>query len=87
MIRNGITVCDFGAGTDAMLYKGVRMARPSMPCRKLEAYFPSLAAPPATLPPSAPPTPLSPPSLGSTPFLVKDGGYGDGGGGDNDAGL
>jgi hypothetical protein len=33
-IRNDVSVCDLGADTSAVLFKGEEMSRKSMPCRR-----------------------------------------------------
>ena len=49
LLGNNVSVCDLGARTSALLYKGVRYARPSLPC----GHAAGAADPPSAQPPAA----------------------------------
>jgi len=56
MVASNVTVCDLGAGTSAVRFKGVLIARPSLPCRHLpDVRLDGRRDPPARVPTSKPP--------------------------------
>jgi hypothetical protein len=63
LVGSNVTVCDLGAGTAEVRYKGVVVPRPSLPCRALPAVrrAPGTAAAAAAAASSPPPFPLAPP--------------------------
>ena len=63
LVASGITVCDLGAGTASVLYKGERHLRPSMGCRTLPPSFQRTSRSDANARKPLPPPPIPPPPL------------------------